>query len=185
MAGTLTLIELVLAASEPSVTLCENLFVPALRRIGEQWADNVVSVAQEHRASAITERILARIAVHPRGRPRGVAMVTTPPGEEHSLPAAMAALALRADRWQVHHLGTQAPQDDLAQLALEEQTDLVVLSVANPAAASAAEREADALRALGHRVLVGHPGTALRRVLADARGARPPLDDDAPDAPDQ
>src|SRR3954471_22110114 len=85
--------------------LCEQLFTPALRRLGDDWAAGRATVAEEHRASAICDRLIVRCAVHPRGRPRGSCIVATAPGELHGLPALMASIVLRADRWQVHHLG--------------------------------------------------------------------------------
>lgn len=153
---------------EPLV-LMEELFTPVLAHIGQDWADGVISVAAEHRASAICERLLARAAIHPRGRPRGVAVVATPPGEEHSLPAAMASVALRADRWQVHHLGTQVPIADLLDLTRAVTAGLVVLSVTNPQAAAAGEEARASLEGAGARVLVGGPGLALRALVELAR----------------
>lgn len=153
---------------EPLV-LMEELFSPVLAHIGQDWADGVISVAAEHRASAICERLLARAAIHPRGRPRGVAVVATPPGEEHSLPAAMASVALRADRWQVHHLGTQVPIADLVDLTRAVTAGLVVLSVTNPEAAAAGEQARAALEGAGARVLVGGPGLSLRALVELAR----------------
>lgn len=156
-------------AIEP-IALCEQLVSPALRRVGDAWARGDVSVAEEHRASAICERLLARIAIHPRGRPRGVCVVCTPAGEEHALPAAMAALALRADRWQVHHLGTQVPARDLVQLVNDVGADLVVLSVVNPEAEAATHELADQLRReTGATVLTGAAGRSLGSLVRDAR----------------
>lgn len=152
------------------VTLCEELFAPALRQVGADWAEGRISVAEEHRASAICERLLARLAVHPRGRPRGVAVVATPPGDRHGLAATMATVALRSDRWQVHHLGTEVPTKDLVELAVAVGADAVVLSVANPVARPEAERSAEALRAAGIRTLVGGEGLTLRDLLAQVRG---------------
>lgn len=153
---------------EPLI-LMEDLFAPVLSRIGEDWALGRISVAAEHRASAICERLLARAAVHPRGRPRGVAIVATPPGDEHSLPASMATIALRADRWQVHHLGTQVPINDLVDLTTAVSATLVVLSVTNPVAAAAGEAARVALEPTGARVLVGQPGQTLRSLVETAR----------------
>jgi len=153
---------------EPLV-LMEELFTPVLARIGDDWSAGRISVAAEHRASAICERLLARVAVHPRGRPRGIAIVATPPGEEHSLPASMATVALRADRWQVHHLGTQVPLGDLADLARAVEADLVVLSVINPSAAEAGEQAREALAATGTKVLLGASSRSLRELIDDAR----------------
>jgi methanogenic corrinoid protein MtbC1 len=91
-------------------------------------------------------------------------------GEEHSLPAAMAALVLRADRWQVHHLGTQVPTPDLIDLVRAVRADLVVLSPTNPLARADAERVAEEVRrATAAHVLVGSPGARVSDLVADAR----------------
>jgi excisionase family DNA binding protein len=153
------------------LVLCEELFTPVLARIGQEWADGRLSVAVEHRAAAICERLIARIAVHPRGRPRGVAVVCTPPGEEHSLPSAMATLCLRADRWQVHHLGTQVPVPDLVALLGSVKADVLILSVCNPALNGSTDVAAEAGRAAGVQVLIGGPGRPLRDLVERARAS--------------
>jgi excisionase family DNA binding protein len=154
---------------EPLV-VCESLLAPTLARIGDAWANGELTVAHEHRAAEICERLVARLAVHPRGRPRGVAVVGTHVGEEHRLPAAMAALVLRADRWQVHHVGTQVPTADLVDLVRATSADLVVLSPTNPSSVTDAGRVADEVRAdTGARVLVGGPGETLGELVRRAR----------------
>ena len=154
---------------EPLV-VCESLLGPTLARVGDAWAAGALSVAEEHRAAQICERLVARLAVHPRGRPRGVAVVATHVGEEHGLPAAMAALVLRADRWQVHHLGTQVPTSDLVDLTRAVAADLVVLSPANSGAVDDAQLVAAEVRArTSAHVLVGAPGAALRDLVLGAR----------------
>lgn len=159
----------------PIVDLCDHLVAPALRRIGTAWADGTLTVAQEHRSAAICERLLARIAEHPRGRPRGVAVAASPPGEKHGLPSAMAAVALRADRWAVHHAGCDVPTDDLLALVHEVNARLLVLSVARPEVAPVAEATAERARNLGVYALVGRPGATLRELLDGARLRRPAL----------
>lgn len=152
------------------VVICEQLFTPALRRVGEDWARGELTVAEEHRASAICERLLARLAVHPRGRPRGVCVVATPPGEEHGLPAAMAALVLRADRWQVHHIGTQVPAQDLIDLTNQVGAELVVLSIVNPEVNIEGRALAERIRSsTSAEVLVGAAGTKLASLVSAAR----------------
>jgi len=153
------------------LALCEDLFTPVLSRIGLDWEAGRIGVAVEHRASAICERLIARIAVHPRGRPRGVVVVCTPPGEEHSLPAAMAAVCLRADRWQVHHLGTQVPVPDLVALLTSLKADLLVLSVCNRGLDRATDATVGAAQEAGLRVLVGGPDRTLRELVDLARAS--------------
>ncbi len=153
------------------LALCQELFAPTLTRVGDDWAEGRITVAVEHRASAICERVLARVAHHPRGRPRGVAVVCTPPGEEHSLPASMAALCLRSDRWQVHHLGTEVPVPDLVSLLRVVKADLLVLSRCDPAPADAVDAVSRAAGDVGVKVLVGGPGRTLRQLLDLARAS--------------
>jgi MerR family transcriptional regulator, light-induced transcriptional regulator len=151
--------------------VCENLISPALAEIGERWHHGTLSIAEEHRATAICERALARISTHPRGRPRGCVVVTTPPGDFHSMPSAMAALALREDRWKVHHLGANVPIEDIVKLVDDVDADLVVITVTNADVAPAATALEEALAARGRVSLTGKPGMSLRMLLEQARGA--------------
>ncbi len=150
------------------VDICEELVSPCMRNIGEGWHTGVVSVTEEHRATAIAERMLGRLASHPRGRPRGTAVVTTPPGDLHGLPSLMAALALREDRWKVQHLGANTPFEDLATFSTAVNADLVVLS-STMASANTVNEQLGRLAGAGISVLVGGPGTTLRSLLASAR----------------
>ena len=151
-----------LADGVPVTDLCELVIAPALRRIGEQWAAGELTIAVEHRASAICERLIAARAHQPQGRPRGVAVTATPPGERHGLPALMAAASLREDHWLVHHLAADLPTEEVTGLALGAAADLVVLSCATTQGARLATRAA---RDIGRsapslRVLIGLPATA-------------------------
>ncbi len=170
-----------LARGVPLTELCERVIAPALFRIGEEWAAGEVTIAAEHRASAICERLIAARAQQPQGRPRGVAVVTTPPGERHGLPALMATACLREDRWLVHHLAADLPVTEVTGLAVLARAGLVVLSSATTEgaqrggeAADEIMRSAAGLRA-GLHVLAGRPGDPLSqlRLLARAATVRP------------
>jgi MerR family transcriptional regulator, light-induced transcriptional regulator len=160
-----------LAAGVPLIDLCERVITPALRRIGEEWAAGELTIAAEHRASAICERLIAPRAHQPPGRPRGIAVTATPPAERHALPALMAAACLREDRWLVHHLAADLPVAEVIGLALDVGADLVVLSSATTQTARAARRAAReiGLSAPRLRVLAGRPGDTLSQLLTLAR----------------
>ncbi len=173
----------------PLLELCEELLAPIMRRIGEGWHAGEVSIAVEHRATAIVERLLARISTNPRGRPRGKAVVVSPPGDMHSLPSAMAALVLRDDRWKVHHLGSNLPVDDLLEFSREVAADLVVLSMTfvprnseNPSYNGTRSLEGliAKLESQGHRVLLGGPGHTLSELVAIARSKNRLVSDTKP-----
>ena len=160
-----------LAAGTPVVGLCDQVVAPALHRVGLAWAAGELSIAQEHRATAICARLIAPLARQPQGRPRGIAVTTTPPGEHHALPSLMAAACLREDRWQVHDLGADLPTDELVGFAEETGASLVVLSSATPGGARTAAQEARQIRARlpRVRVLVGRPGDTLAHLRDLAR----------------
>jgi len=150
--------------------MCDRVMTPALARIGEDWASGRLSIAEEHRASAICERLLGRLTPAPPGRPRGVCVVVSPPDEDHELPGAMATAALREDRWRVHHLGTRVPPEAIEALVVAEDAELVVVPVTYPPARLGARLLADRLAVGGRRVLVGQPGLRLQVLLDLARG---------------
>jgi len=159
-----------LAAGVPVVDLCEQVIAPALRRIGDDWATGRISIAQEHRASAICERPTATYARQPARRPHGIAIVATPPGERHSLPALMAAACLREDRWLVHHLAADLPVEEVTRLADQAGARLVVLSTAMSQTARQAQHAAAAITATHPHLtmLAGQPSDHLYDLLTRA-----------------
>jgi excisionase family DNA binding protein len=160
-----------LAHGVPLTELCERVISPALYRIGEDWAGGDTTIAAEHRASAICERLIAARTRQPQGRPRGIAVVSTPPGERHGLPALMATACLREDRWLVHHLASDLPVAEVTGLAGQAGASLVVLSSATTESARRAREETDDITrpAAGLHVLTGQPGDPLSRLRLLAR----------------
>lgn len=153
----------------PLATIIQEVFVPALRKVGEEWHESRLSVAAEHRASAIVERVLGDHFPTPPGRRRGTAVVAAMAGDRHALPTSMAAVALREDRWHVHHLGADLPNGDLLDFCDDHEVDLVVLTVTAGHADATARRTANLLERRGVRVLVGHPGARLDDLQDRAR----------------
>ena len=153
--------------------ICDRVMGPALVRVGLGWRRGVVSIAEEHRASAICERLLGRFTPSPPGRPRGVCVAAAPPGEDHQLPGAMATAALREDHWQVHHLGTHVPVQEVAALADAERAGMIVLSATYAATFAQAEVVARDLSRPDRKVLVGRPGMTLRELVEEARRPGP------------
>jgi excisionase family DNA binding protein len=174
-----------LATGVAVLDLCERVIAPAMRRIGDDWGAGRVSIAQEHRASAICERLIALHAAQPAGRPRGTVVATTPPGERHGLPALMAAAILREDRWLVHHLAADLPFTEVTRLARDVQADLVVLSSATVDSGRRAMEATSEIAAAcpGLDVLIGLPGDSLDDLRQFARDIREPGPSQAPAKP--
>ena len=164
-----------LAAGVTLTDLCELFIAPALRQIGAAWAAGELSIAAEHRASAICERLIAARTQQPPGRPRGTAVTATAPGDRHALPAMMAAACLREDRWRVHHLAADLPVSEVAGLAADTGAGLVVLSSATTESAQLAQQAVREIRRRlpGVHVLAGRPGDTLTLLRDRARKGSP------------
>ena len=155
----------------PIVDLISQVLVPPLRRIGQRWHDGELSIWTEHRATAIVERILGELAPNPRGRRRGTAVVTALSGDRHSLPTTMAAVALRSDNWQVHHLSADLPPEQLIDFCASYEVALAVITVTQPDVQPTADATAVKLRTAGTPTIVGGSGQTLDDLLDRARSA--------------
>lgn len=156
----------------PVTDIVEGLLAPAMRQIGQEWADGITTVAVEHRASAIAERLLAAHLPRKRGRPRGRALVTTPTGDHHGLSAYMATVALKEAGWKVHHLGADMPTDELADFAHQHDIGVVVLSSATDEARAVARQMIIDLAAVGVVAVTNDHGMGLREVVAVVEAVR-------------
>ncbi len=164
-AGARTLILKVAEGGTEIIAACDKLISPVFGELGEMWLTGKISVAREHRATAICERALACMMLNLRGRPRGIAVIGTPPGDQHSLPTSMATAALRSQRWLVHHLGTQVPPEDFVSIAKEVAATLVVVTLTHTPALDQANQIATLAKAQGIRTLVGAPGIGIRALV--------------------
>lgn len=125
-----SLVEHLLEEEIPLVELYTDLFRRSLYDVGLLWEKNRISVAVEHMATAITERLLA--LVYPRiFRADHVgkrAIVTCTPGEHHQIGARMVADTLELHGWDGYFLGADTPRDGLFALVQEKKPDLLALS---------------------------------------------------------
>lgn len=153
------------------IDVIQDTVVPPLVEIGRRWHEGELSIWVEHRASAIVERMLGELAPNPRGRRRGTVAVAALTGDLHALPTSMAAVALRDDNWNVHHLGANMPPEELHRFCRDHGVDVVVLSSTNPDVAEATHRVADELRSEGTATLVGAPGETLSDLVGAVREA--------------
>lgn len=162
-----------LISNGASVTsLMEEVLVPPLREIGARWHSGEASISDEHRATAIAERLIAEISPNPRGRRRGRAMVAALAGDRHSLPTSMATACLREDNWHVDHLGADMPASELEAFATANAVDLAVISVTTSNQQQLEEVRATLEDRYGIPTLVGRPGASLSELKESARQAR-------------
>jgi methanogenic corrinoid protein MtbC1 len=156
-----------------------DLVAPAQAEVGERWARNEWSVAQEHAATHISERVVAAVAgyVNPRAT-RGRIVVACLDGEWHALPPRLVAEVLRLRGWQVTFLGASVPAAHLVSYLHRYDAHAVLLACALPMRLPHAHRMIEACRRSDVPVVVGGRGFG-----DDGRWARRLGVAWAPDAP--
>ncbi|HEY6377740.1 MAG TPA: cobalamin-dependent protein [Candidatus Dormibacteraeota bacterium] len=161
-AGAWTLVESVSGAGATPQAVYIDLFVPALRRIGELWERGEIGIAEEHRATVVMQRLVGRMGPRFRrpGRPRGTIVLGAPEGELHGLPTALVADLLRVQGFVVVDLGANVPTDSFVDCVLRLPALAVGVAVTMPGRLPAARRLVRALRRAGVRapILVGGAG---------------------------
>ena len=98
--------------------------------VGRLWAQNEITVAREHMATAVSQYVLSELYSHLPVPERclGRAVVTGVEGEQHQLGANMVADLLEADGWAVRFLGTQLPHRDIVATVREHGASVVGIS---------------------------------------------------------
>lgn len=127
--GAWAVVDAALASGMAAREVLLYLLTGALRAIGERWASGELSVADEHRGSAVAARIIGRLGhlFAQRGSKRGVIVVGTTAGDAHAMPSAILSDVLRGANFEVIDLGANTPPESFAQAASRPDRLVAVL----------------------------------------------------------
>jgi len=151
-----------------------DVVAPVQRQVGQLWQRNEWSVAQEHAATAINERVITvattRAAASPAAATKGHVVVACLDGEWHAIPPRIVGEILRENGWQVTFLGTSVPTGHLVSYLHQHGPDVVALSCTLSRSLPRAHQVITACRNTGTRVLVGGLGFGSHGQWAEALG---------------
>src|SRR5688572_17826902 len=170
-AGAWALLDAMLGSGTDPLELYLDILVPALRAVGDGWARGELSVADEHRAAAVAQRLVGRLGPRfaRRGRKRGTVVVGAPRGEPHGLPCAIVADLLRGAGFEVLDMGADSPAESFVDSVQRANRLVAVLIGVTSRRHDAAVRETtQALQAAGILVPILVGGAAV----TDERHAR-------------
>lgn len=112
--------------------MLEFLYQPLFSRLGSEWETGLISIAQEHFASACIRMRLApmlSLAVAPRKDAIKVVCATLQ-GERHEGGLLLLASQMKLRGWDVIYLGTDLPISELPAVIKSTSPDLICLSFA-------------------------------------------------------
>lgn len=147
-----------------------HLLAPALASIGSRWAAGELSIASEHKASAVANRIIARLGslMASPGRRRGTVVIGAAPGDVHWIPSAIFADLLRSFGVDVVDLGASPTIEAFIEAIRRDPSAVVAISMTGPGHEAAVQSVVAALRSEVPDLPIGVGGGAIRSE-ADAK----------------
>jgi len=111
-----------------------KIIYPALKRIGDLWEENEISVAQEHMASSIITRVMSVVYSEnvDSSTNKGKVIVASAPGELHEIGAWMLSDMLEINGWDICYVGSSTPEKDLIQQMKEFNPHILAISITMP-----------------------------------------------------
>jgi methanogenic corrinoid protein MtbC1 len=139
----------------PALSLLTHVITPAMRRIGDLWEHNQITVADEHLATAITQGVMVLVYPSLYDRPPLSAeriLLACVEGDQHVLGLRMIADVLEGHGFEVIFLGPDLPLEALLASVERHQPKLVALGATAP-----------------------NSGVSLLHTIAELRSRRPDL----------
>jgi DNA-binding transcriptional MerR regulator len=113
----------------PIDMVTENVIVPVLSTLGEQWQSREAGIAEEHFFSAFLRNKLGARLHHESQRSRGSKiLVCCLPGEYHELGVLLFCIAAIGHGYQILYLGTNMPPAQLPIVAQRANVAAILLS---------------------------------------------------------
>jgi MerR family transcriptional regulator, light-induced transcriptional regulator len=112
-------------------TIYTQLFQRALYQVGEYWEKNLISVATEHIATALTENMMIRLQpkLFTTERTGKKAVIACVANEYHQVGAKMVADIFEMHGWDGYFVGANTPVIELLRFLETQNPDLIGLSL--------------------------------------------------------
>jgi methanogenic corrinoid protein MtbC1 len=127
-----SVVEQLRSANVSPSSIYYDVFAPCMVTIGDLWERNELSVADEHLATAITERLIGQLSptfTQRASQPdRGNVVLGCVAEERHVLGLRMLADLFRQQGWRVLYLGADVPNADFVRLAVRVSADIIAIS---------------------------------------------------------
>jgi MerR family transcriptional regulator, light-induced transcriptional regulator len=153
-----------IAACFDEAVIDEHIVAPALRLVGDLWAEGQLGIADEHLATEISLRVIAvqreafRVA---RRRSKHPIVLAAVEGEEHVVGLRMAGSLLLHAGFDVRMLGPNLPLHALAGAVMRHAPSVVGLTATMPGAAATLATTIDTIRAMRPDVGIVAGGAAV------------------------
>ena len=118
----------------PLNDLYVEILAESMRRVGQLWHTNRITVDTEHYCTSVTQMAMAQMypGLFDTERRNRTLLCACPGNELHEMGARMVADLFENDGWDSIYLGAAVPEDSLLESVRESDPDLIALSVTMP-----------------------------------------------------
>ena len=113
-----------------SVDFFDKILKPVMYKIGDEWANNKISIATEHVASNVAQTlvkiIMDRMTIF--GNKKKI-LLCVPVGEEHHLGCDVIETFLTSKGYKIYNMGTSIPSESILHFIENNKPDLVMVSI--------------------------------------------------------
>ena len=107
-----------------------KIFIPVMTKIGDLWEENKLGVAAEHVASNVAQNLIKNISeTNKTNGKKGKVLLTTPPGENHSIGCSVLESFLQNKGFVVFNLAPATPALHLIDFMKTSKPDNIVISI--------------------------------------------------------
>ncbi len=108
----------------------DKILRPVMYKIGEDWADNTISIATEHVASNIAQTLVKIIMDKVIGNSnKKKILICVPLGEEHHLGCDVLETYLSIKGFRVYNIGTSIPTESILSFIEYNKPDIALISI--------------------------------------------------------
>lgn len=119
----------------------DKILKPVMYDVGEDWANNKISIATEHVASNIAQTLVKIImdGVKTSANKKKI-LICVPVGEEHHLGCDVLETYLSIKGFKIYNMGTSLPAESIISFIENNKPDMVFISITLPDNISAGQR---------------------------------------------
>ena len=152
----------------------DRIYFPLLRHVGDLWAEEALTVAQEHLVSQFCREHLQGMLVSLDHGPASgrLAVCAAFPDEDHDIPLLGLAVRLALRGYRILFLGARVPTGSLQELIAAHQPGLVCVSLTIPRPPKQILEVAQALSSVAIRGAIVIGGAGLPAGLPEVPGVR-------------
>ncbi|WP_432742361.1 B12-binding domain-containing protein [Methylobacter sp. G7] len=124
------LLKRALVASEP-LEYARDILLPALKKVGELWHEEKLSIAQEHMFTCCVNRIVFSMVnnLHNASANSPAILFATPSDEPHECGILLSCLLAASQQYRCYFLGANLPGKDIVEAAQHLQPDIIVIGL--------------------------------------------------------